>query len=289
MSEASGLLLVDKPEGPTSFDVVAFVRRATRVKRCGHTGTLDPFASGLLPICVGAATRLSRFIARSRKTYEAVVRFGWATDTYDATGRVTSEPKTVTLDLRTLEPALESFLGAQRQVPPPYSAKRVGGQRLYRLAREGKPVRAEPVEVFFESVRLDRIEDARAFIELKVSSGTYIRGFAHDLGVRLGSGAHLECLRRTRVGPFTLSAAIPLDAVPGSWRDALLAPVDALPELPRIELDTEGARRARHGQRHEAASGLLPDQHCRLVGPGGALVAVGRADEDGIRPVVVLA
>jgi len=290
----TGVFLVDKPEGLTSFGVVSIVRRSSGARRCGHTGTLDPFATGLLLVCVGGATRLARFLGEGLKTYRAVVRFGWGTDTYDRTGRPVGEPVEIPVEADAIRPLLDGFLGVQLQVPPPFSAKKRDGERLYRLARQGKPVIAEPVPVYFEAVRLERVDGSRAEIELTVGSGTYVRSFAHELGIRAGTGAHLESLRRTRIGSFRVEDALGLDALErlrdeGRLSDALLAPVDALPDLPLLTLTGDDAIRARHGQSLPAPGGARPGQNYRLVDPTGALVAVAVASESGVRPAVVLA
>lgn len=298
----NGILLVDKPNGPTSHDVVDAVRRMTGQRRCGHTGTLDPFATGLLPLCLGPATRLARFVSGAAKTYRAVVRFGFATDTYDATGRSLGPPVEVRLERDGLESLLASFVGRQQQVPPPFAAKRIGGQRMYALARAGKPVRPGPVIVVIRRIVLEQIEGERATMEIEVESGTYVRSLAHDLGKRLGCGAHLEELRRTRIGPFSVASALSLEeleemARSGGIGAAVLGPEEALAELPALRLGRWGAARIKHGgvvgqeDIAGAAPSLVPGQACRLIGPGGELIGVGEAGKlpAQFRPVVVLA
>jgi tRNA pseudouridine55 synthase len=296
----SGLVLIDKPSGPTSFAIVQAVRRAVGVRRCGHTGTLDPFATGLLPVCLGQATRLARFITASVKVYRAVVNFGLATDTYDLTGRPHGERRPVQLSRETIEPLLASFEGVQKQVPPPFSAKKIDGQRSYRLARAGAAVVSNPVSVTVRRLSLLSLSGERALIETEVESGTYIRSLANDLGERLGCGAHLEELRRIRVGPFGVEQAVSLEeleALAGSGRvgEALIAPLDALPQFPAVALSLAGAARASHGA-PLAASAVEVDlarfargENVRLVGPDGVLVAVAEVRDGELQPLVVLA
>jgi len=225
-----GILNLDKPEGPTSFQIVARVRRATGVQRVGHGGTLDPLASGVLPVFLGQATRLVEFLGRSPKVYRARVRFGTATDTYDAAGTTTFVGDPSGVSPEQVQAALVVFRGPILQRPPPYSALKVGGRRLYSLARAGEPmeVPARPVEVF----RLEMLgwEPPVAILEVECGKGTYIRSLAHDLGQQLLCGAHLEALERTRVGPFTLEEATSLSEMEhafqaGAWA-GLVHPMD---------------------------------------------------------------
>lgn len=295
----NGLLLIDKPRGPTSFAVVEAVRRAVGVRRCGHTGTLDPFATGLLPVCVGPATRLARFITASVKVYRAQVFFGFATDTYDLTGRPLGEPLPVSLSRETLEPLLKAFVGTQQQVPPPFSAKKVGGERMYRLARAGEAVGAGPVPVTVRRLSLLSVSGERALIEAEVGPGTYIRSLAHDLGAQLGCGAHLLELRRIRVGPFSVDQAVSLETLEELARasrmaEVLITPVDALPTLPAVRLTLAGAARASHGAQVSATdvednlAPLRSGVNVRLVSPDGRLVAVAEARGSRLHPLVVL-
>jgi len=298
----NGIILVDKPKGPTSHDVVQTVRRLAGQRRCGHTGTLDPFATGLLPLCLGRATRLARFVSDTAKTYVAVVRFGFATDTYDHTGQPLGPAVDVSLDRGALESKLTEFLGDQDQVPPPFAAKRINGQRMYQLARAGRPVPARPVRVVIHAIRLVEMEGDRVTLEAEVGAGTYIRSLAHDLGNRLGWGAHLVELRRTRVGPFRVEQAWTLPkleslAREGGMERAVLDPAEALSNLPALRLGSQAASRVSHGRAISPSDveGLVPDvsagQACRLLGPQGELLAVGVAAEElsQFRPLVVLA
>ncbi|MFQ5788902.1 MAG: tRNA pseudouridine(55) synthase TruB [Acidobacteriota bacterium] len=302
MSSLMGILLVDKPRRPTSHDVVQVVRRLTGLKRVGHTGTLDPFATGLLPLCLGRATRLARFISGTVKTYRAVVRFGVATDTYDVTGRPLGPPVRANVGLEELGAALDSFLGEQQQVPPPFAAKRVGGRRTYDLARAGIPVEPRPVTVTVRRICLLAAEADRATLEVEVESGTYIRSLAHDLGMRLGCGAHLEQLRRTGVGRFRVERALTIEKVrelaqENRLRDVVVGPREALADFPQLRLDVKAADRLCHG-RSVSRDDLLGDvpelragELCCFLGPDGEFLAVGVAEEGlaRFRPQVVLA
>lgn len=204
---SSGFLLVDKPAGPTSHDVVDMIRRALKTSRVGHAGTLDPFATGLLIVGVGAATKsLSRFVGLD-KTYEAVIRLGAVSDTMDRTGRIEQQACSVVSEPAVRE-VLERFLGAQDQVPPMYSAKKVGGKKLYELAREGAEVERKPVRVTIHELELLSYDWPYLTIRARVSSGTYVRALAHDVGIALGCGAYLEELRRTRIGPHDVKDAV---------------------------------------------------------------------------------
>ena len=298
----NGVLLVDKPSGPTSYDIVARVRRILDEKRCGHTGTLDPFATGLLILCLGRATRLSRFLTAAFKSYVATIRFGYATDTYDRTGTPLGDVRDYEPERDVLVRTLSSFEGRQMQRPPAFSAKKLGGKRLYQLAREGVPVTARPVEVEIRELELLDIEGAEARIRVTVSSGTYIRSLAHDVGEKLGAGAHLSELRRTDIASFSVSDAIDMDTLEtlgtgetGGAGASLLSPEDALRDLPSVEVGREAARRLVNGQPprwDEVGStwdAKAAPHHIRVLGPKGELLAVGGPDEQGIRPFVVWA
>ncbi|HEX8687081.1 MAG TPA: tRNA pseudouridine(55) synthase TruB, partial [Pyrinomonadaceae bacterium] len=259
-----GLLIVDKPEGWTSHDVVARARRVLREKRVGHTGTLDPFATGVLVLLVGRATRLAQFLAGAEKEYEATIRLGFPTDTGDLTGE--RRPGGGAADCATLQPpdfeaALAPLRGEFGQVPPMYSAKKVAGKKLYELARRGEEVerRAVPVRVSeFEIVADEdgslsrRNEGGTCDVRARVvcSAGTYVRALAESFGENLKTGAHLAALRRTRAGEFGLGRAVPLEGLPGlveEGREFLVPMEAALPHLPSAHLTAEEARRVRHG------------------------------------------
>jgi len=295
------VLVVDKPEGMTSHDVVATARRHLREKRIGHTGTLDPLATGVLPLVCGQATRLARFMTASDKSYEATIRFGLATDTYDTTGQATR-----TSPVRPTDPEIASALthlqAAELQTPPPYSAKKVDGRRAYTLARREVPVQLEPVAVRLLAVDvLERSAD-RLRIRLTCSAGFYVRSFAHDLGERLGMGACLEALRRIRSGAFGLEQAVSLDRlVGGEAREAVIPLGALLPEFEAVVVGPRGRERVGHGQAlssrdilvHRPASpeaAGTPTGWTRILDEQGGLLGVGRREgPDGpLRPQVVL-
>ncbi|HEX8456451.1 MAG TPA: tRNA pseudouridine(55) synthase TruB [Pyrinomonadaceae bacterium] len=302
-----GLLIIDKPAGWTSHDVVARVRRVVGVRRVGHTGTLDPFATGVLVILVGRATRLAQFLAGAVKEYDATVRFGYATETGDLTGARREQPEMpdeescAEWSREEVERAIASLRGEIDQVPPMYSAKKVQGRKLYELARRGEQVERQAVRVTvgeFEiipdemGVWLRRNEDATCDLRVRVvcSAGTYVRVLAEDLGARLGTGAHLAALRRTRAGAFHLSQAVRLEQlaehVANSQEGAcefLIAPDAALPELPFVHLTGEEARRARHGAAIEVAPPASrrdwrEGERVRLRDAAGNLIAIGVYD-----------
>ena len=297
----TGFLLIDKAKGPTSHDVVQAVRAITGERRVGHTGTLDPMATGLLPICLGRATRLARFLSGSTKTYSAVVRFGFATDTYDATGRRMGRESRVSLEPEELMRVLASFVGRQKQAPPPFAAKKVQGRRMYKLARAGIHIEPKPVEVVIRKIDLLGVKGAKVALGVQVESGTYIRSLAHDLGQRFGCGAHLEELRRIHVGPLDIEQALSLEELgalsqAGRLEEKLMAPAMALSEFPEIRLSAEEKHKICHGRSisvEEASGNLLrfrEERSVRLLDSDGDLVAVGTVADDlvTIRPVVVL-
>src|SRR5215471_15362939 len=207
----NGVLIVDKPAGLTSHDVVNRVRRLLNQRSVGHLGTLDPMATGVLPLVIGNFTRLAQFYVGSEKTYEGTVRFGFCTDTYDAEGEPTTEPKTVRLSREELEPAIGKFRGVIEQVPPPFSAKKIKGVPAYKLARKQKEVNLAPVQVEIKELEVLGVDVDRMRFRARVASGTYMRSVAHDLGQLMGCGAHLESLRRTTVAEFTVHDAHTLE------------------------------------------------------------------------------
>ncbi len=269
-----GVLVVDKPRGPTSFDVVAQLRRILGEKRIGHTGTLDPMATGILPICVGEACKLVPFLTDCDKSYEAEVVFGVTTTTGDAEGEVTETRDASALDPARVDELARTLVGSILQRPPMYSAVRVEGKRLYELAREGKEVErvARPVEVY--ALRLTPIEGPRYRLEMTCGKGTYVRVIAEDLGSLLGVGAHLSALRRTRVGRFALADAVPLAAI--TREQPLLALAPAIDFLPTLVLDEAGARRIRAGQERWLMTLAVPpaEGRSRLLDEGGGLIGV---------------
>lgn len=280
-----GLILVDKPTGPTSHKVVSIVRRETGVRKVGHAGTLDPRASGVLILCLGPATRLSEYLSTTSKRYEAVVRFGKSTKTYDAegddihiTGAVPTEE-----DIRDIIP---EFTGKIEQVPPPYSAIKVKGKKAYELAREGKEVNLESRDVTIYKLNLVEYRPPDLVLDIECSAGTYIRSLAHDLGEQLGTGAFLANLRRTKVGHFTIDDCVSLRTlelgfVDGTWVEHLRPAVDALPDLPRISVEGKNYEDVTFGRLIPAdgtASGTA-----MAIGPDGDLAAILEAAEDGTK------
>ncbi len=253
-----GLLLLDKDSGFTSHDAVQKARRVLRQKKIGHCGTLDPDATGLLLLTLGTATRLTRFLIRAPKVYEGVIRFGTATDTYDASGKVVSEAPAEAVAALTAEvvaEAMRGFQGEIQQQPPPYSAKKVQGVKYYELARRGEEVPSEPKEVtVYEFSPLGEVEDGRLRFRLSCSSGTYARGLAHDLGGALGVGGHLAELRRTRIGGFRVEDALPLSRLEEKVQadeplGSAWIPFDQIP-LPfgEVTADPQQEHRIAHGQ-----------------------------------------
>jgi tRNA pseudouridine55 synthase len=282
----SGVLPVDKPVGPTSHDAVAAVRRALRTRQVGHTGTLDPFASGLLLVCVGQATRLSEYLTGLPKAYAATLRLGEATDTDDLTGRVIGG-SAAWRDLRAdeVEAALLRQVGTIQQLPPTYSAKKVDGERSYAVARRGGEVERKPVTVTIHEIRVTRVELPDVDFEVFCGSGTYIRAIARDAGETLGTGAHLRALRRTRVGVHGIEGAVPLDALADEdrVRAALLTPLAALADMPRVAVDEAGIVALGFG-RAIPAPGDAPENVPLALAAGGRLLAIGERAGDVVKP-----
>jgi tRNA pseudouridine55 synthase len=276
-----GVLIVDKPVGPTSHDVVDRVRRVLKVKRVGHTGTLDPLASGVLPLCIGKATRFARFLTGHDKSYEATIRFGFATTTDDAQGQPLGAAQAVTLDRDALATAAETLVGEILQLPPSFSAKQTAGRRHYEIARAGQPVERTACRVTVSSLDVVGVEGDRAHVEVSCSAGTYVRALARDLGEALGVGAHLAALRRTRSGPFVAAQALPLADVDPERAVQRLVPLDGLlQEMPAIRVGEEGLRALRHGRsvgRDLVVAGFpdgVPPERVRVLGPDQTLVAL---------------
>jgi tRNA pseudouridine55 synthase len=287
-----GVLVVDKPTGPTSFDVVRRLKHAAKLKRVGHGGTLDPLASGVLPICVGEGTKLAAFLLDADKEYDVTIRFGVETDTYDAQGAVTARHDPSAVDEARVRAALPAFTGAIEQTPPIYSALKRDGRPLYDYARAGEAVELRPRAVTVHELALTSFGGPEAVaLRVRCSKGTYIRSLAFDLGRALGVGAHVTVLRRTRSGPFALAASSPLDAILEalSAPDAALpviAPADALPHLPRCVVDAAGALLLEQGKRlpWDALAGAPPlsaEARVRVVRPDGRLLAVAEPRPDG--------
>lgn len=252
----NGLLILDKPSGMTSHDVVALVRRATGEKSIGHLGTLDPMATGVLPLLLGRFTRLAQFFGLAEKQYTGHIRFGFATDTYDAEGTASSEPKPLTHSLAELQQLATAFRGEIDQVPPVYSAKKLGGVAAHKLARAGLPVPVKPARITIHDFRLLSLEGDTASFAITVSAGGYVRSVAHELGELAGCGAHLSSLRRTRAGAFTLAQAITVDQLKAAadardpraaFADLLPHPRTLLPEFPCVTVDEQTAGRLKNG------------------------------------------
>ncbi len=272
-----GVLVIDKPKGPTSFDVVRQVRTLLKVKKAGHTGTLDPMATGVLPICLGEATKVAGFITEGDKAYEATVRLGVETDTLDAEGKVMAEAPVPPLTGALLESALAPFRGTFEQVPPMYSAVKVGGKRLYELARAGEEVERAGRQVTVYELTLRDFSSNTLRLSVRCSKGFFVRTLAYDIGRALGCGAHLEALRRTMSGPFTLAQSLPLADLPALAQERepvvrrLLTMAQALTHLPAIRVSAAEATRVSHGVPLEAAP--VPGR-VRVLGPDDRLLAV---------------
>lgn len=301
--DTSGILNVDKPADWTSFRVVSTVRRLSGIRRVGHAGTLDPLATGVLIVCLGQATRLSEYLMQATKVYRAEVRLGVVTDTFDATGTPLREVDASGISRSQIEEALAAFQGEIHQVPPMFSALKHEGEPLYRYARARQPVTRPARLVTIHRIQLLAFRSPVATIEVECGKGTYIRTLAHDLGERLGCGAHLSGLVRLRVGRFTLEDACSIAELDtafqeGRWQ-SLLHPSDAaLPDWPAITLSEEEVTAVRFGQALPAAElqpsppqTPEPGQLCRAYSPQGELLAVLRYETAGgiWRPIKVLA
>jgi tRNA pseudouridine55 synthase len=297
--ERGGVLVVDKPAGPTSHDVVTVVRRALGNAKTGHTGTLDPAATGVLPVVVGRATRLAKYFAAAEKEYLAEIRLGASTDTYDATGSVTFETPAPwpSVSRDELDHAFSTLRSRVTQLPPAYSAKLAGGVRAYEQARKGNAVGLAEVSVEVRSLDVVSVEDADVTVRLVTSAGFYVRSFANDLGQLLGLGAHLRSLRRLRSGVFGLDLAVTLDLVVNE-RAAVAARMvgidHLLLHLPAVELTEEGCAFVAHGRLLEPRvlrplAGTAESGPVRLLGPGGTLFGLGQPGPGGaLHPVLVL-
>lgn len=302
------MLVVDKPAGPTSHDVVARVRKKLGVK-AGHTGTLDPQATGVLLVCVGTATRLARFLQHAGKSYECTIRFGWETDTYDAEGEPLSDPVPVPrLERAAVDAVVQRFVGEIDQVPPAYSAKKVRGQPSYRRVRRGEQVEHEPVRVRVDGIEVLGVEGDRLRLRVDCGPGTYVRTLAVDIGRALGCPAHLHSLRRTSVGAFDLGRALTLAEVersdPRELIAELLAPAEMLADWPGVVVDRSGVQALRHGavvepryvlERLPGSTGDLltgggDGGWVRVLDGEGALLAAAEARPGGVlQPRVVIA
>ena len=277
-----GVVVLDKPRGISSHDAVQRLRRLLGVRRVGHLGTLDPLATGVLPLVVGKATRLSQFFLRHDRAYEASIRIGFATTSYDSDGEPVGEPESVELDAAEVEAALGAFRGRLEQIPPPVSAKKIGGVPAYKLARKKVEVELEPVEIEIYELDLLGVEGDTLRIRMRCSSGTYVRSLAHELGARLGPGGHVTELRRTAVGEFDESMARTFQQLEqlrdeGALEQAFVDPTRLLPEIPAQRVDETAAARILHGRDFKilAFPSGQSARRVKAIGPDGRLLAIG--------------
>ncbi|MEI9979498.1 MAG: tRNA pseudouridine(55) synthase TruB [Edaphobacter sp.] len=288
----NGLLVLDKPAGITSHDVVAIVRRATGEKSIGHLGTLDPMATGVLPLLLGKYTRLAQFFNQSDKHYTGHIRFGFATDTFDAEGTPSTTPQPLTRSLDELRTLSQKFHGELDQLPPIFSAKKINGTPAHKLARAGAEVPVKPARITIHDFQLTSLDHDTAAFTMSVSAGGYVRSVAHELGQLAGCGAHLSSLRRTLAGPFTLAHAITIDQLKASTPEELESllphPRTLLPEMPSVTVDDQLAGRLRNGMQVN-----LPDFSqaplIKIFTAPTDLLAIGRRVAGTLmQPVVVL-
>ena len=282
----SGVLVVDKPVGMTSHDVVEAIRRGTGIRRAGHTGTLDPRASGVLVILIGPAVRLSEYVSASDKRYQAIIRLGSSTDTFDAEGKFTRTNEPLNVTEQQFEEILKKFEGEIEQTPPPYSAVKVGGRRAYDMARQGEEVELTPRKIQVHHLEVLEWAPPEVVVDVHCSSGTYVRSLANDIGTQLGTGAYLVGLRRTKSGRFSLRDATPLRKLQeaftaGNWYQFLIPAAEALTDVPAVELNPDDVEEVRHGHRVKA-TGEQP-QLVRGVSMAGELIAlmIPAVGEDG--------
>lgn len=277
-----GVLIVDKPEGWTSHDVVARARRLANTRRIGHLGTLDPMATGVLPLVVGRATRLAQFFASDAKIYEGVIRFGYSTDTYDRDGTPQSEPQRPRFSQQELEAALDRFRGEIEQAPPPVSAKKIHGTPAYKLARKRLPVELKPIRIHISRFDLLSFNGVDAEVRVQCSAGTYLRSIAHELGQMLGCGAFLQALRRTASGQFGLDQSYTLAhleelAAAGELATAIVPARDLLPSFPNEIVDRFTAAQIRQGRDFRVSPFRARHGHryIKAISPDGDLIAIG--------------
>ena len=290
--ERGGALLVDKPSGPTSHDVVAWARRALGTKRVGHTGTLDPFASGLLILLFGPATRLAEYLSALPKTYSATARLGTTTDTHDSEGQILESRGDREMPTRDdLASELARYRGSILQVPPQFSAKKIGGEAMYKKARRGESVELSPVRVEISDIRLTGFEPPDLAFEVTCSAGTYIRALARDVGDDLGVGAHLTKLRRTRVGSFSVEAAISGEELREGMppvRGQRIQAAEAIGHLPTVQVPTEAALRLRQGGRITPPQGQLESESPIAVLDEVGLLGIAELREGRLAPKKML-
>jgi tRNA pseudouridine55 synthase len=296
VTSLDGVLVVDKPEGWTSHDVVARVRRLANMRRVGHLGTLDPMATGVLPLVVGRATRLAQFFASDTKVYEGVIRFGYTTDSYDREGMPLSEPQDPRFSRDELEAAIDRFRGDIEQLPPPVSAKKIHGAPAYKLARKQVPVELKPVRVSISRFDLLSFDGIDAAVRVKCSAGTYLRSIAHDLGQMLGCGAFLQTLRRTASGEFGVDRSHTLSqleelAASGELVTAIVPARELLPSFPNEIVDNFTATQIRHGRDFRVSPFRVRqgNRYVKAISPDGDLIAIGEVRLPNLyHPVLVL-
>lgn len=299
-----GVVLVDKKPGITSHDVVERFRRRSKIKKVGHTGTLDPLATGLLVLCVGKATRLQAYLMGMEKTYEGTIQFGWATDSYDSAGTPASDPVEANIEQIDFEPHLAKFRGEIEQMPPAFSAKKIDGVRAYELARKGEEVKLQPKRVTVYEFELTKIAGSTAQFRVRSSAGTYVRSLAHDLGQSIGIPAHLSALRRTTIGNFRVEEALSFDTLSEAPPETLLAPphFQSLSEidlpLPKLRIDWAQQGKLMQGQPiilippdvvRKADLLALGNPHDQLVGIAEVVNVLREGGPVEVRPKVVLA
>lgn len=289
-----GVVVVDKPEGWTSHDVVGKVRRIVRTKRVGHLGTLDPMATGVLPLVIGKATRLAQFFGHDRKVYEGVIRFGQATDSYDRQGEPVGDAVRPQLTREQLEGILQRFRGEFEQLPPPISAKKIAGVPAYKLARAKQPVELKPARVEVYELELREFDGESATIRVACSAGTYVRSIANDAGAAAGCGAHLSRLRRIASGQFTLEPARTIEQLialgeNGRLAEAVLRSSDLLPEFPNETVDAITAGQIRHGRDFRVSPfRSRSSRFVKALSPEGDLIAIGEVKLPNVyHPVLV--
>lgn len=288
----NGLLVLDKPSGMTSHDVVYAVRRASGEKSVGHLGTLDPMATGVLPLMLGKYTRLAQFFNAADKEYTGSIRFGWSTDTFDAEGKPASTPQPLTQTLEQLRHLAQGFRGEIDQMPPVFSAKKINGVPAYKLARAGKDVPVKTARIWIHAFELLALEGDVANFRLHVSSGGYVRSVAHELGQLAGCGAHLASLRRTAAGPFTLEHALDVETLrslaPAEVEPRFIHPRLLLPEMPSTTVDEATAGRLRNGMQANVPEFSRSAMVKVFSGPRDLLAIARRIAGTLVQPVVVL-
>jgi tRNA pseudouridine55 synthase len=288
----NGLLVIDKHAGMTSHDVVAIVRRATGERSTGHLGTLDPMATGVLPLLLGKYTRLAQFFSQAEKHYTGTIRFGFATDTFDAEGTPAGNPAPLTKSLEKLRALAAHFHGEMQQTPPVFSAKKIGGVPAHKLARAGKDVPVKPARIFIHDFTLTSLAGDEAGFTMQVSAGGYVRSVAHELGQLAGCGAHLSSLRRTQAGPFTLANAISIDELknfsPEQIEARTLHARTLLPEMPAVTIDAEIAGRIRNGMQVNVPEFSQAPLIKVFEGPRDLLAIARRVAGSLVQPIVVM-